>query len=76
MTEATAYANEIAQAENDKALWKRWSSRARPKFYKLTDAERKAWIDAARPVHKEMAGRIGKDLLSAIYAATGSDLGK
>ena len=75
MTEATAYANDIAQSENDGAMEAMVKS-GKTKFYKPTDAERKAWIDAARPVHKEVAGRIGKDLLSAIYAATGSDLGK
>jgi len=37
----------------------------------LTDAEKKAWIAALMPVHKEMQGRFGKDLLDNIYKASG-----
>lgn len=71
MAEATVYANEIAQKENDDSLAAMVKS-GRTKFYTPTDAEMKAWKDAAKPVHKEMASRIGKDLLDAIYQATGA----
>ncbi len=32
-------------------------------FHTLAEKERQAWIDALKPVHKEMASRVGKDLL-------------
>lgn len=69
MTEATAYANEIAQTENDQALEAMVKS-GKTAFHKPTDAEMKVWIDATRPVHKEMTARVGKELIESIYQAT------
>lgn len=70
LKEATAYGNDIAQQENDKALAEMQAS-GKTQFYTPTDAERKAWIAALKPVHEEVAGRVGKDLIQAIYQATG-----
>jgi C4-dicarboxylate-binding protein DctP len=70
LTEATIYANEIAQAENDKALAAMKAS-GKTEFHELTPEERAQWIAALKPVHEEMAARVGKDLIQAVYAATG-----
>jgi C4-dicarboxylate-binding protein DctP len=69
MNEATTYANTIAQAENDSAL-EAMKKSGKTTFYTLTDADRAAWMTALKPVHQEMASRIGKDLLEQIYATT------
>jgi C4-dicarboxylate-binding protein DctP len=69
--EATEYTNEIAQKENDGAL-EAMKKTGKTEFHELTLAERKAWIEALKPVHKEMESRIGRDLLQKIYAATGT----
>jgi C4-dicarboxylate-binding protein DctP len=71
LAEATAYANDIAEKENTDAL-EAMKKAGRTVFYTPTPAELKAWKDAAMPVHKEVAGRVGKDLLEAIYKETGA----
>ncbi|KAF0113260.1 MAG: dctP [Rhodospirillaceae bacterium] len=65
MKEATAYANEIAEQENIKAL-DAVNASGRTEIYVLTPAERAAWRAALLPVHQEMAGRIGADLIESI----------
>ena len=70
MAEATVYANEIAQKENDDALAAMKAS-GKTEFYALTATEKAAWMKALKPVHDEMAGRVGKDLLAEIYRETG-----
>jgi C4-dicarboxylate-binding protein DctP len=71
MVEATAYANDIAQAENDKSL-EAMKASGKTEFHDLTAEERAAWMEALRPVHEEVAERVGKDLIEAIYSATGA----
>jgi C4-dicarboxylate-binding protein DctP len=71
MTEATAFANDIAQAENDKALDAMKTS-GKTEFHELTADERAAWLAALKPVHEEVAGRVGKELIEAIYKSTGA----
>jgi C4-dicarboxylate-binding protein DctP len=70
MTEATEYTNQIAEKENADAL-EAMKKSGRTEFYTPTDKERQAWFDALKPVHKEMAARIGKDLLEDISKTTG-----
>lgn len=69
MAEATQYANDIAQKENDDSLAAMKAS-GKTEFYELKPEEKAAWIKALDPVHKEMSARVGKDLLEAIYKAT------
>ncbi len=69
MEEATRYTNEIAEKENMDSL-EAMKNSGRTAFYTPTDKERQAWLDALKPVHKEMEGRIGKDLLDRISRAT------
>jgi C4-dicarboxylate-binding protein DctP len=71
MAEATVYANDIAQKENDSSL-EAMMKTGRTEFHTPTAAEFKAWKDAAKPVDQEVSGRIGKDLLDAITKETGA----
>lgn len=73
MAEATIYANDIAQAENDAAMAAMRAS-GKTNFLELTPAQRAAWMKALAPVHKEMTSRIGADLLKQVYAATGASM--
>ncbi len=75
IAEATAYANDIAENENEKALESIRAS-GKTKIIVPTEVQHKAWVAALKPVHDEMAGRIGKDLLESIYNATGSAMKK
>jgi C4-dicarboxylate-binding protein DctP len=75
MAEATAYANKIAKEENDTALEKIKAS-GKTQVYVPTPAERLALKKAMLKVHKEMEPRIGKDVIDAVYKATGFDQSK
>jgi C4-dicarboxylate-binding protein DctP len=75
MKEATVYANQIAQEENDKAL-EAVKKTGKTTVYTPTKEERMAFKKAMAPVHIKMADRIGKDLLQSIYNATGNDPSK
>jgi C4-dicarboxylate-binding protein DctP len=65
MKETTKYNNEIAKQENDKALDAIKKS-GKTNVYVLTDAEKAEWRKALLPVQKEMAGRIGADLIQEV----------
>jgi C4-dicarboxylate-binding protein DctP len=65
MKESTRYANAIAQQENDAALEAVRKS-GKTTVYNLTDAEKAEWRKVLLPVQKEMEGRIGKDVISAV----------
>ncbi|MBV8624253.1 MAG: TRAP transporter substrate-binding protein [Herbaspirillum sp.] len=66
MKDATVYANNIAQKENDDALAAIKAS-GKTKVYYLSEEEKAEWRRALLPVHKSMAGRVGQDLIEAIY---------
>lgn len=72
MKEATAYANKIAQEENDQAL-EGVKKSGKTTVYVPTKEERLALKKAMAPVHGKMADRVGKDTLQSIYKATGFD---
>ncbi|MEN3291346.1 MAG: C4-dicarboxylate-binding protein DctP, partial [Burkholderiales bacterium] len=65
MKEATKYANAIAQKENDEAL-EAIRKAGKTTFYTLTDQEKNEWRKAMLPVQKEMASRIGPNVVSAV----------
>jgi C4-dicarboxylate-binding protein DctP len=75
MKEATAYANKIAQEENDSALAKVKES-GKTQVYTPTAAERSELKKAMIKTHGEMASRIGKETIDAIYKETAFDPGK
>ncbi len=72
MRDATNYGNHIAKQENDTALEAIRKS-GKTQIIMLTAQEKHAWKQALLPVHAQMADRIGKDLIQAIYQATGFD---
>ena len=65
MTDATKYANAIAQQENDVAMDEIRKS-GKTTIYKLTAAEKADWRKALLPVQQQMEGRIGKELIAAV----------
>jgi C4-dicarboxylate-binding protein DctP len=70
MKEATEYANSIAKKDNDDALAAVKAS-GKTEIYVPTKAERDAFKKVLFPVHVDMQGRVGRDLLESIYGATG-----
>ena len=69
MREATTYEKAIAQRDNDMAM-DAIKKTGKTTVYNLTPAEQAEWRKALLPVHKEMEGRIGKDLINAIGKET------
>ncbi|MCB1886779.1 MAG: TRAP transporter substrate-binding protein [Rhodocyclaceae bacterium] len=72
MVDATRYANSIAAEENERAI-ERVRAAGNAEVYELTAEEREAFRQALLPVHRAMAGRIGRSLVEAVYEATGFD---
>ncbi|MEI7430969.1 MAG: TRAP transporter substrate-binding protein [Betaproteobacteria bacterium] len=70
MKEATSYENRIAQEENDNAL-ALLKATGKIKIYSPTVSERNALKKAMLKTHSEMAPRIGKATIDAIYAEKG-----
>ncbi|HLO75600.1 MAG TPA: DctP family TRAP transporter solute-binding subunit [Magnetospirillum sp.] len=67
LKDATAYANDIAAQENEKAL-AAIKATGKMDIYQPTAEELAEWRKRLLIVHQEMAKTIGKDLLEAIYA--------
>ncbi|MDR2111527.1 MAG: DctP family TRAP transporter solute-binding subunit, partial [Candidatus Accumulibacter sp.] len=70
MKDATDYANRIAQEENDNALASIRKT-GKTQVHALTPAERAEFKKALLKTHREMAPRIGKKIIDAIYRETG-----
>ena len=62
MADATAYANDIAQTNNDEAMVEMKKS-GRTTVIELTPEQKTAWRKALEPVYTEMASRIGQDVI-------------
>jgi C4-dicarboxylate-binding protein DctP len=75
LRDATDYFNKTAKQENDDAL-EAIRKTGRTEIIMLTADERKAWKKALVKIHMEMADRVGKDMLKAIYAETGFEADK
>ncbi len=65
MKDATTFEKAIAQRDNDLAL-EAIKKSGKTEIYTLSVKEQAEWRKALLPVQKEMEGRIGKDLISAI----------
>jgi len=65
MRDATTFEKAIAQRDNDLAL-EAIKKTGKTTVYQQTAAEQAEWRKVLLPVHKEMEGRIGKDLIAAI----------
>ena len=70
MKDATVYANKIAQEENDQSLEKVRAS-GKTQIHVPTAEERTALKKALVKTHNDMASRIGKETIDAIYKVTG-----
>ena len=70
MEQATRYANQIAQVENDQALEAVRKS-GKTQIYTPTREEKAALKKALAPVHQKMESRIGKDVIQAVYKEVG-----
>ncbi|HEX5357856.1 MAG TPA: TRAP transporter substrate-binding protein [Aquabacterium sp.] len=75
MTESTQVANDVAFQDNQDALAKVQAS-GKTVIYKPTMGERFLLKKALMPVHKQMASRIGDDVIQAIYKETNFDPSK
>jgi C4-dicarboxylate-binding protein DctP len=69
MAEATGYANEISQTENDEALAEMRKS-GKSEFIELTPEQKAAWKKALEPLYTEMASRVGKDTIEEFQKET------
>jgi C4-dicarboxylate-binding protein DctP len=70
MKDATKYANDIAQKENDDAL-EAVRKTGKTEIIKLTPEQKAALKKTLVAVHKENESRIGKDIIAEVYKATG-----
>lgn len=70
MAESTEYANSIAKEENEWAMAEMVKA-GTTTFHELTEEERAEWIERLRPVHEEMASRIGADLVQQAHEVLG-----
>ena len=70
MKDATKFANDIAKKENDDALEGVRKS-GKTEIITLTAAQKAEWKKALLPVHREMEGRIGKEMIQDVYKETG-----
>jgi len=75
MKQATFYANQIAEDENNQSLDGVKKS-GKTTIYTPTKDERMALKKAMVPVHTKMADRVGKETLQNIYKETGFDPAK
>lgn len=73
MKDATTYGNGLAKSDNDEAL-DLIKKAGKTEFITLTPQQQADWHKALAKVHKDQEGRIGKDLIQAIYKATGKPL--
>ena len=70
MKDATKYANDIARKENEDATEAVRKS-GKTQVLALTPAEKAVWKKTLVPVHRELEGRVGKDLIQSVYKETG-----
>jgi len=75
MSEATDLADNIARQENDDAI-EAIRKKGRTEIIELTADQKRALKQALLPVHRQMEGRVGHDLLQSIYAATSRPAGQ
>lgn len=70
MEESTAYANSIAREENEWAMAEMVKT-GKTTFHELTEEEHANWVERLRPLHDEMASRIGADLVAKAHEVLG-----
>ena len=75
LDDTTAYFYQMAKLENDEAL-EAIRKIGRMEIHTPTPQEMGEWKRAFGRVHREMEGRVGKELLESIYKETGFDPGR
>jgi C4-dicarboxylate-binding protein DctP len=70
LSQATAYANQIAKVDNEAAL-EAVKKSGRCEIIALSPEERAAWKRAMDRAHQDQLGRIGADLVREVYRETG-----
>jgi C4-dicarboxylate-binding protein DctP len=70
MKDATKFANDIAQKENDDAI-EAVRKTGKTEIITLNAEQKAAMKKALVAVHKENEGRVGKDTIAEVYKATG-----
>ena len=70
MKEATAFANDSAQADNDDAM-AQMRKYGRIEIIELTPAQKASWRKALEPVQAEMTSRVGKDTIEEFRREAG-----
>jgi C4-dicarboxylate-binding protein DctP len=70
MKDATKFANDIAQKENDDAI-EAVRKTGKTEIITLNPEQKAAMKKALVAVHKENEGRVGKDTIAEVYKATG-----
>jgi len=73
MRDATTYGNKIAEQENDEALQK-IKEAGKTEIITLTPEQKAEWKKVLGKVHRQQESRIGKDLIQAVYQATGKPM--
>ena len=73
--DTTDYFYSMAKQEDDEAL-EALKKSGRMEIYTPTAQEMVEWKRAFAKVHREMEGRVGRELLQSIYAETGFDPGR
>ena len=69
MAEATDYTNSIAHQENVMAM-EAIKTSGKCEIHVLTEAQRKAWVDAMMPTYAWAEGRVGKEAVDLLRKAT------
>jgi C4-dicarboxylate-binding protein DctP len=69
MKDATKYANDLAQKDNDDAL-EAVKKSGKTEIITLNAEQKAAMKKALVPVHKENESRVGKDIIAEVYKAT------
>ncbi|MCX7156075.1 MAG: TRAP transporter substrate-binding protein [Rhodocyclales bacterium] len=75
LKDTTAYFYSMAKQEDDAAL-EAVRKLGRMEIYTPTAAEQGEWKKAFSKVHRDMEGRVGKEMLESIYRETGVDPNK
>ncbi len=70
MKDATKFANDVAQKDNEEALAAVKKS-GRSQIITLTPQQKEAWKKAMDKTHKENMSRIGADVVNEVYKVTG-----
>jgi C4-dicarboxylate-binding protein DctP len=73
--DSTSFNNQLVKKDTDDALAK-IKATGRTEVHTLSNDEKRQWKKAMLKVHTEMAGRIGKDLIDAVYKDIGFDPNK